>query len=233
MRTLPLLPRRVMLGASLMLALPALATGQSQLYDAPPPPGSAWLRFINTLGVPVALRPDFSPARELGTDSDSRVGHYTVVERVAGRRLGISLMAAGQTGTASLSLEPGSFTTVLLHAAAATGIAATAVTDNADFNRARAKLGFYNAAPGCAVAELRLDPGGAPVFQGLAPLAVQTRAVTPVAASVVALCNGVALAPVALTTIEAGNSYSVWLMQPPGAAPFAFFAPDTLARRAS
>ncbi len=231
MKTQPFLARRATLGAALALALPNLALGQSQLYDAPPPLGSAWLRFANALGQPVVVRPDFLPARQFGTVGVARIGPYSVVERVAGRRLGLVMEAAGRQGSITLAVEAGSFTTVVLHASAAGDVGATAITDQADFNRARARLGFYNAAPGCAAAELRLAASGAPIFQGLGPMATQARPVTPVAASVVALCDGAATAPLELASLNAGSSYSIWLMQPPGSEAFALFTPDVLARR--
>ncbi len=233
MKTQPPLARRAMLGAALVLALPDLARGQSQLYEAPPPPGSAWLRFVNALGQPVSVRPNFLPARELGTEAGARIGPYSVVEQVAGRRLSLALETAGRRGGIALTVEPGSFTTVVLHASGVGAASATAITDQADFNRARARLAFYNAAPGCGAAELRLAPTGSLVFQGLGPLATQARAVTPVAATVVALCDGVATAPLALAGLDAGGSYSIWLMQPPDSEAFALFTPDVLARRAA
>ena len=195
------------------------AAAQAQVYDPQLPPGSAYLRFVNALGADLALRPDFLPAQALGTGPAQRVTPYAVVERAAGRDLTLEASSAGASGHAGLRLEPGSYVTLLLHRGPDGGIAATPVVDRADFDRAKARLGFYNAAPGCPAAALKLAANGATVFDQVAPGTVRTRSVNPVAA-LRAECEGAA-ASLAPESFEAGGSYSILLIRPEGTAPTA------------
>jgi len=226
---------RTLLGALVALALPAAAlaqagpAAQAQVYDPQPPPGSAYLRFVNALGGPLALRPDFLPPQTLGATPAERVTPYAVVERAAGRVLALDATAGGATGRASLRAEPGSYVTVLLQRDPAGGIAAVPVVDRADFDRAKARLGFYNAAPGCPAAALRLAANGATVFDQVAPGTARTRTVNPVSAALHAECDGQS-ASVALEGLEAGGTWSILLIRPEEAAPAAFLVRDTTAR---
>ncbi|CAH2602380.1 ABC transporter permease [Rhodovastum atsumiense] len=208
------------------------ARAQHQVYDPLPPPGSAYLRFVNGLGDAVALRPDFLPAQTLGTAPEQRVSAYQVVEKVAGRTLGLRMQQGGQDSEARLTVAPGSFVTVILEAsgeASGRGIDAVPVVDRTEFNQSRARLTFYNATPGCAAATLALDPDGPAVFQDVAPGSARSRSVNPVSARLKAGCDGQAAPAFALEGLEAGGMYSVWLMRP-GEAPTAFLTRDATAR---
>ncbi|WP_431270323.1 alginate O-acetyltransferase AlgX-related protein [Dankookia sp. P2] len=157
-------------------------------------------------------------------------GHpYAVVERAAGRHLALEAASAGATGRAVLGLEPGSYVTLLLHRGADGGIAATPVTDSADFDRAKARLGFYNAAPGCPAAALRLASNHATVFDQVAPGTARARTVNPVSAALRAEC-GEAAVGLPAEGFEAGGSYSILLIRPEGAAPAALLVRDSTAR---
>ncbi|MFC7474518.1 hypothetical protein ACFQS7_09150 [Dankookia sp. GCM10030260] len=224
--------RRTLTAAALLAGLlppAARAQGQAQVYDPQPPPGSAYLRFVNGLGAELALRPDFLPPQVLGTGAAERVTPYAVVERAAGRSLAIEAGSVGSRGRATLALAPGSYVTLLLTRAADGGIAATPVVDSADFDRAKARLGFYNAAPGCPAAALKLAANGATVFDQVAPGTARGRTVNPVAAALRAEC-GADSAAVALEGLEAGGSYSILLLRPDGAAPAAILVRDATAR---
>jgi hypothetical protein len=171
-------------------AAPAAALaqgGQAAVYDPLPPPGSAYVRFVNALGGELALKPDFLPAQRLGTEPAGRVTPYAVVEKVAGRSLRLEASLGGRSGQAALKAEPGSYVTVILHRAADGGVAATPVVDQPDFNRARARLSFYNAAPDCPAASLAIEDGPV-VFDGVAAGTAKARSVNPVTAQLKASC---------------------------------------------
>ena len=114
-------------------------------------------------------------------------------------------------------MAPDSFNTVLVEESAGK-LSTVLVKDGAEFNQARARLSFYNATPGCAAAALALAPAGTAVFADVAAGAVKTRSVNPVKAMVRATCTGSAAEDVMLDNMEAGGSYSVWLMAPGGKA---------------
>lgn len=220
---------RAPLAGLLSVILVGSAAAQQVLYDPLPPRGSAYVRFINGLPEAVTLRPDYAPPATLGTAQADRVGAYTVVPNVEGRTLTIPFLAGTRRAEATLRLEPGSFTTVMLMPSGATAAAnapqAVAVTDETAFNQVRAKLAFYNAAPACAAARLEVEPAGPAVFQDVAPGTVRMRAVNPVAVSVGAGCAGSAAPPFPLEGLEAGGRYSIVLMAPEG-SPLAFLARD-------
>jgi hypothetical protein len=205
------------------------AVAQNQVYDPLPPPGSAYVRFVNALAAELAITPDFLPAQHVGTAAASRVTSYGVVDHVAGRTLALDARAGERSGHAALQVEPGGFLTVILEDGAAGTIKVVSVVDRTDFNQSRARLSFYNATPDCADASLALVPNGPAVFQAVAPGTAKARTVNPVTAEVRAACTGQSAPPFALTGLEAGGMYSIWLMLLDG-QPSAFFNRDTTAR---
>ncbi|WP_424810361.1 ABC transporter permease [Roseococcus sp. YIM B11640] len=213
--------------AQVWLATPGFS--QSQVYDAAPPRGSAYVRLVNGLPGEVSARPDFLPQQRLGTGVAERAMPFTVVENVANRQLRLEFQEGQRRGTATFRAEAGSFTTVLLHATADGNITATAITDAADFNRARSRLAFYNGLPDCPAAALTLLPSGPAVFEDVPSLQTRSRSVTPVEAQVRASCGTRNAAPVALQGLEAGGMYSVWLIGA-GTNIGAFVTRDTTAR---
>ena len=221
--------------AVLLGTLPAAAQtppGQAAVYDPEPPPDSAYVRFVNTMGEEIALRPAFLPPLRLGTKPEERVTIYSVAPRVAGNReLVVEATAGRRTGRVVLRLQPRSFNTVLLQPQGDGGIVATPIVDQTDFNRARARLSFYNAAANCADASVLLSPSGPAVFPGpVASGATANRTVQPVSAQLRAGCAGQSAPDVALDGLEAGGMYSIWLMRPDGRALVAFVGRDTTAR---
>ena len=85
---------------------------------------------------------------------------------------------------------------------------------------------FYNATATCAAGSLSLVPAGTAVFADVAPGSNKNRSVNPVTATIRAACTGSAAPDLALSGMEVGGSYSVWLMQP-AATPLAFISRDT------
>ncbi|HEY8610640.1 MAG TPA: hypothetical protein VIL69_05030, partial [Roseomonas sp.] len=212
--------RRALFALALLAApLAPAAAQQPELYGPQPPPGSAFVRFVNATGSDLAIRPDFLPAETLGTAPMARVTAYRTVESVANRALAVEVRAGQATARASLRANPGTFVTVLVTAAPGGAITAQTVQDGGDGNQSRARLAFYNAAPDCPAGGLSLD-GGASIFSDVAPGASKTRGVNPASASLVASCGTRRTAAFPLSGLEAGGRYSIWMM--PGATPAAF-----------
>ena len=203
--------------ALLPLLAAGSAAGQEALYGAQPPPGSAFVRFVNATAAPVDVRPSFAASHNLEIAGPARVTPYAVVEKVAGRSLPVDAQSAGGTAHATLTVAPDSFNTVLVRDEGGK-LSLTVVKDGAEFNQARARLSFYNATVACPAAVLALAPAGTAVFSDVDPGAVRTRSVNPVKAMVRASCKGQAAEDVMLENMEVGSSYSVWLMTPGGKA---------------
>lgn len=221
--------------AAVLAAGQALAQGpqgQAQVYDPEPPADSAYVRFVNTLGEEIALRPAFLPALRPGTSPEDRVTVYNVAQRVSGNRELVVEAAAGRrTGRIVLRLQPRSFNTVLLQAQGDGAISASPIVDQVDFNRARARLSFYNAAADCPDASVVLAPSGPTVFPPpVAPGTAAVRTVQPVAAQLRLGCAGQFAPDLALDGLEAGSSYSIWIMRPEGRGLIAFMGRDATAR---
>jgi hypothetical protein len=219
------------LGLAPLAAMAQTPPGQAQIYDPQPPPDSAYIRFVNTLGEELALRPSFLPAQRLGTKPEERISVYHVAQRVGGNQeFSVEATAGRRTGRVALNMRPGTFNTVLLQPQGDGGIAATPIVDEADFNRARSRLSFYNAA-NCPAASVSLAPSGPAVLEGVASNAAKARSVNPVTAELRAECTGGQAAPIfPLQGLEAGGMYSIWLMRPDGRTLTAFFTRDTTAR---
>ena len=214
----------------LALAAPGAARAQGQVYEPAPPPGSAYLRIMNTLPAEVAVRSEVLPPLRLGVAlPHQRVTAYHVVESVAGRAFRLEVSEGARRGTGTVTLAPGSFVTVLVHRGAGGVPAITALVEDTDFNRARARIAFYNALPDCPAAGLALLPGGQAVFSGVPALESRARSVNPVQAQVRAGCGDRAAPEFGLHGLEAGGMYSIWLLPGPGAAPLAFLLRDSTA----
>ena len=199
------------LGAAALLAIAGQAAAQGQVYDPLPPPGSAYVRFVNASGDEVTVRPDFLPGQTLGTVAAQRVTAYAVVQNVQGKTLALQVQSNAQSGQLSFTAEPGSFNTMLVEAAGAQALRAVQVVDQTDFNQSRARLSFYNATD-CAGATLAIAPDGPVVFQDVAPGTAKARSVNPVSVAVSAGCAQGGRAPLDLAGLEAGGMYSIWLM---------------------
>ncbi|WP_338662841.1 ABC transporter permease [Pararoseomonas sp. SCSIO 73927] len=210
---------------------PGLAQGQAAVYDPQPPPDSAYVRFVNTLGEEVALRPAFLPAARLGTKPEERVTPFAVAQRVTGgREMVVEASAGSRTGRAALKFESGSFNTVLVQVQG-NSLVMKPVVDQADFNRARSRLSFYNATTDCASASAVLAPNGPAVLEQVAPGTAKARSVNPVTAEIRADCSPGQSAPAfQLSGLEAGGMYSIWLMRPDGRNLVSFISRDTTAR---
>ncbi len=207
--------RLLLLLAALLPALPAAA--QREVYDPEPPRGSAYLRFVNATDGEVEVRPDFAPAQRLPAEAARRVGAYAVVENVAGRRLSVEVRAGGRSATATVAPPADGFMTVLVMPGPGGAPVISPVTEEMNFNRARARIGFYNAVPGCEGGGLRLHPDGPAVFEGVAPGAARNRSVNPVNAEVAAGCGGRTAPVLRLEGLEAGQSHSLFLVAERGA----------------
>ncbi len=222
--------RRALLAlAALLAAVPAPARAQAlqeALYAPVPPPGSAFLRFVNTLAAPVEVQPGFLAARQLGTAGEARATPFLVVEAVAGRALRVTAQGGGRAGREVLHAAPGNVLTVLVHPSAAGGLAFATVIEDAEFNRTRTRLAFYNALPGCGSATLRLAGGGTSVLGGVPPFAGRARSVPPAAAELEATCAGRPAASLRLAGLAAGAAFSVFLRAGADGAPTLFVLRD-------
>lgn len=220
--------RRALLACVSALA-PAWAFAQGQVYEPAPPRGSAFVRFANTLPAAVQLRPDFLPAFGLGTQPAQRIGAYTVVENVANRTLRVEIAEGARRGQGSFRASPDSFVTVLVHRGPDGNPAIATVVEETDFNRARARLAFYNALPDCPAGALQLLPGGQAVLAEVPTLAGRARSVNPVTAEVRAACGARVSAAFTLQGLEPGGMYSVWMIPGATGAPEAFMTRDVTA----
>jgi len=190
----------------------SVAAAQGQVYDPLPPPGSAYVRFMNSLDGDLEVRPEFLPVQSLGSTSANRVTSYFVVDKVAGRDLAAEIRGMNRVGHATFRVEPGTFINVIVQAGPGRDIVAVPVSDRTDFNQTRARLSFYNASPACPSATLMLADGGTAVFQNIAPGTAKARGVNPVETDVIASCDGHNAPALPLHGLGAGGMYSIWMM---------------------
>lgn len=208
-----------------MLAFATPAAAQIALYEGRLPDGFAFVRFANTTPEAIELAPAFTDPVKLGTEGAARISPYRVVEGAAGKTLTAMTKDGGHI---DLQLAAAKFHTFLVTASGAK-LAGTLVTDVTEYNQLRAKLSFYNAAPGCPTASLLLEPAGQAVFKGVEAVTMRTRSINPAAEARVHATCGTGLVPTLdLGELHAGALYSVWLMAP-GGTPFTFLAQDFIA----
>lgn len=204
------------------------ASAQPMLYENRLPEGTAYVRFVNTLPEGGTVTPAFADAVTLGKSGGDRVGPYMVVEK-ADRALTAEVKLGAVQKPITFTLQPGKWHTLLLQPGASGEVATTLVTDEVGYNQLRARLSFFNAAPGCKQAALALEPGGQGVFNGVGTGTMRVRSVNAVASQRVrADCDGRKAAPLDLGRLDAGGLYSLWLVAPNG-TPETFLARDLIA----
>jgi len=218
---------RALLLALLLLAPVAARAQAPMLYKQRLPDGWGLLRYANTLAQATALRSDFDLPRNLGTEGAARITPYHVIENVEGKTLEMQLTSGTTTTRLRFTLRPNTFNTLLLLREGDT-VVARVIQDTTEFNQIRARLTFYNAAPGCGATTLALDPGGQAVLSDVADGGMRARTVAPAAARVRATCSGARVGPLDLGRLEAGQLVSVWMMSPAG-TPILFRSTDTIA----
>lgn len=217
-----------LLAVAFSLAGNGAVHAQNQVYDPLPPPGSAYVRFVNAADAALTVKPDFVGVQQLGTSAAQRVSAFMPIEKVSGRALALEVQSGSRTARASLKVDAGSYVTVLIESDPSKGLVVVPVVDNTEFNQSRARLSFYNAT-GCNVASLTIDPDGPVVFADVAAGTAKARSVNPVTAKIHAACDAKPVAPIALEGIEAGAMYSVWLMNA-GVTPQSFLTRDATAK---
>ena len=210
--------------ALLLAALAAPVAAQQVLYEPLPPAGSAYLRIVNAMAEPLAIRPAAIGQATLGIEPAQRISPYVVPESVAERPVELVFVAGAAAGGITLQLEAGSFNTVIV-APDGQGLRAMPIVDQTQFNQTRARLAFYNATTGCAAASLALEPEGQVVFGDVPAGAARMRSVNPVTAQVRAGCGAQRGSDFALGAMQAGGQYSVWMIAPRG-QPIGFITRD-------
>lgn len=222
-----LIPRRSILaclGGALTVVLADPARAQIALYEGRLPDGYAYVRFVNTMALPIDIVVDGLGKIGLGVDEAARISSYYVIENVAGKNIQVT---NGQ-GSVGLSLVPGKFHTVLLDGIGTT-LSARLVVDVTEYNQLRAKLSFYNVIPTCHSASLILEPSGQAVFPAVAFGTMRTRSINPIDKALVsARCDATTLLSLDLGELHEGALYSVWMMAPAG-TPAIFLSQDLIA----
>lgn len=186
---------------------------QETLYGKQPPPGSAFVRFVNATPNPIAVDASFHLELQLGATEPSRVAPYTVVEKAGTHPFTVNAKGQGHETRIDYKAAPGSYVTLAVGQDSKGALSITPIVDHAEFNQARARLAFYNIAPSCTSAALTLDPTGPVVFQDVATGTTKSRTINPVQAMVQASCADKPGPSLMLSGVEAGSSYSIWLIQ--------------------
>jgi alginate O-acetyltransferase complex protein AlgF len=213
--TAPLRPRMRLARAA--VALLALAATQAQaqsadvaqsvasLYPPQPSANAAYLRVVNT--APIALRVSVPGSIGAAVQDVPRNGATRLSVVTPGQAL--QIVPLGQAPLPALSVAGGHVLTLALRHDAQ-GWHATPVLDQPERGDGlKATLRAFNFAAGCT-ARITLGADGPQVFDALAPATVRTRAINPVAATLVGHC-GSGTAALELPALRSGDSYSLWL----------------------
>ncbi|HAI46041.1 MAG TPA: cell division protein FtsQ [Stenotrophomonas sp.] len=205
---LSLLPLATALLALAPLAAHAQQAGQegrlAQLYAARPPAGSAFVRVLNPGSA--ALKVAVGGGAEQSIGPATRATRYAIVEggkpftlRVAGKPRSQAQVAAG------------SFTTLVLDAAAPSRPLAVLADGGGTSDALKAEIRFYNLASGCPQGRLAMADKGPVVFPAVAAGSSSARGINPVKARLVAGCGSKDSAALALPALQPGDHYSLFL----------------------
>jgi hypothetical protein len=206
------------LALALVLAAGAAPAGaQSALYGVQAPPDASFVRLVNATSHPISAQLGNTAAQALGITGADRIGPYIGFDRSAAAALTATARLGAETSRLPVHVGPGGYATVIVWDTEDRSLTLTVVPDQAEFDQARARLAFYNAAPGCAIASLALQPQNVSIFANVALGSARMRAVNPVAAEVVPSCQDHPEPALHLADMTVGLSYSIWLMRPGGA----------------
>ena len=207
---------------------PGAACAQEALYGKQPPIGSAFIRVVNATAAPLSIEMDDFGAMQLGAGQGDRVAPFRVVEDAAKHPVHVTAKQGGADAILTYPAPPNGTATILVEPGEGGRLVLRPVVDQVEFNQVRARLAFYNAAPGCAAASLAMEPAGTAVFDNVAAGTTKSRTVNPVQATLRAQCGGQSSPDLALAGMAIGSSYSIWLMQP-GSEPLLFLTKDAAA----
>jgi len=184
---------------------PAPAEGRlAQLYAPRPPAGSAFVRVLNPGAKTVTVAVAGGAAQPVGPAT--RATRYAIVPGGAPYAVQVAGSARRQPAVAA-----GSFTTLVLDAAAPTRPLAALADGGGSSDALKAEIRFYNLAAGCAPAVLALAGNGAAVFNAVAAGTSAARAINPVSAPLVARCGSRSTATFTLPALQPGDHYSLFL----------------------
>ncbi len=184
---------------------PDSAQAVASLYPPQPPANAAYLRVFNASVGSIAV----SVPGSIG--SQTQPVPHNGVTRLSVVPLGqpLNLVLAGQAPLPPLQANGGEVMTVILRHDAQ-GWHSTRVVDKPQpSDGLKATLHAYNLLAGCS-ADITLGANGPAVFAALVPGTPGTRAINPVAATLVGHC-GAANTTFALPMLRGGDSYSLFL----------------------
>jgi hypothetical protein len=195
-----------------LLADTVVHASQTYLYAPAPPPGSVFVRIINTLREPVTISLN-GAAGSILPDAAGRIATaFTVLPGAGPVRVSVD----GVVVSSAPQVEPDRFISLVLTRGDKGLSLVKLVDDPGRLNALKVQLRFYNLVEGCA-AKLAL-PDGRAVFEGIATWETGVRAVNPVKATVIGYCRGGSSAPLPLPRLEPGMRLSLFLTGE-GAAP--------------
>jgi hypothetical protein len=190
---------------ALSLSAPALAGGEGGLYPGAPPPGSAFVRFINGGGAgAAAIRGKAYKAVPPGA-----AGAYVPVPQGAA-----DLSFGGKAAAANLK-EGVHYTAVFSRGRLAV------LEEPPANNRLKAEILLVNLSAAPAVS-LRTADGAASVVDPVAPGALGARAVNPVRAGFAVYANGKKVSEVPALPLERGARYTALVYDAPGGTAVTF-----------
>ena len=209
MKKISLVSPTIAVAAALLLSAAtaqAAADDVASLYGPQPPADASYLRVLNasSQAVRVALAGSEAP-QILAPGAATR---FSVLTQGTPARVTVDGKALAEAAGSS---NPGDAVTVALRHDAK-GWHATRIAGRYErVDGLKATLRAFNFAPGCS-AKIGVDGNGPTVFAQLAAGAQDARAINPVSAKLVGQCGAAASAALALPTLAAGDSYSLFVI---------------------
>lgn len=222
----PLRIRITLPAAALLLAVSsaafAAADDVASLYGPQPPADATFLRVLNTAKQPAkVVLAGSEHAQVLAPGAATR---FSVLN--AGVPPQVTVEGHAVDTAAPVTTQDNAQTVALIHDAQ--GWHATRIASpQARVDGLKATLRVFNFVPGCS-AKIAVDNNGPVVFPQVSAGQQQTRAINPVAASLVAQCGAASTRAVPLPSLAAGDTYSLFLTGDAG-APVLSGARDALA----
>jgi alginate O-acetyltransferase complex protein AlgF len=206
----------VLLAAVSPVVAHAAAQDVASLYGPQPPANATYLRVVNLASQPARVA--LPGSERAGVVAPGAVTRFSVVTPGTPLRISVdgkdvaddsSATGASKAATASDSTAGAAITVALEHDVR--GWHATRIAGRYErVDGLKATLRAFNFSTGCS-ARIAVDGNGPAVFAQVATADQQARAINPVAAKLVGSCGAATTQALALPTLTAGDSYSLFV----------------------
>jgi hypothetical protein len=195
----------------LFTGLSGLAVAEPQLYETGPAEESSYVRFVNATDKDISVLSSTGSAKiALSTKNEGRVSRFYPVK--AGTKLSATLVRGDKKDPVEVTGKPWEYITIAVLPGSGAQVETKLIRETpTDFNAMKSSVALFNLDAKCPDAVLQGGAKAATILDKVQPFSVARRLVNPVKLSGAVAC-GAATSNVDLSQLQAGERYSVFLL---------------------